>query len=171
MRKLLALFLLYGLAACQSESRSGQTSQRIELLTPNGDAIQTTLAISPAEQERGLSGKRADEFGADEGMLFFYPDEDERHFWMPDTYFDLDLFYMDKDLRITDIIRRLPHYVGRANPDLIPRARGVWARHVLELKSTSAVAQRLKTGDVLKWKGTHSLRETEERLRRSQTAN
>ncbi len=171
MRKLLALFLLCALAACQSESRSGKSAQRIELLTPSGDVIQTTLVVSASDQEKGLSGKRDDEFGADEGMLFFYLNEDERHFWMPDTYFDLDLFYMDKDLRITEIIRRLQHYVGRANPDLIPRARGVWARHVLEMKSTSAVAQRLKTGDVLKWQGTDSLKETEERLRRSPTVN
>ncbi len=171
MRKLLALLLLCGLAACQSESRTGRPSLRIELLTPGGEAIQTTLAIDPADQERGLSGKRENEFGADEGMLFFYLGDDERHFWMPDTYFDLDLFYLDKDLRITDIIRRLPHYVGRSNPELIPRARGVWARHVLEMKSTSGVAQRLKTGDILKWKGTPSLKETEDQLLQGPRSN
>ncbi len=169
MRKLLAFVLLFTLAACQSESRSGRTTRKIELVTPSGETIETTLALSPEEQERGLSGTRPGDFDDDEGVLFFYLDEDERHFWMPDTYFDLDLFYLDRDLKITDVVRRLPHYVGRVNPELIPRARGVWARHVLEMKSSSAIAQRLKTGDVLTWKADLSLKDTEAQIRREGT--
>lgn len=164
MRKLLSLILLLTLIACQSESRNSRNGldRKIELITPGGESIETTLAIDPKEQEKGLSGTKPEDFDEDEGMLFFYVGEDERHFWMPDTYFDLDLFYLDKDLKIIDIIRKLPHYIGRASPELIPRARGVWSRHVLEMKSSSAISQRLKIGDILKWKDETSLKETEE---------
>lgn len=170
MRKLLTLTLLFVLFACQSESRNSSDQQRplkaVELVTPAGDTIQTTLAIDPKAQEQGLSGVKPEDFEDDQGMLFFYIGDEERHFWMPDTYFDLDLFYLDKDLKVIDVIRKLPFYVGRANLDLVPRARGVWCRHTLEMKATSAIAQRLKLGDTLKWKGSATLQETEADVRK-----
>lgn len=170
MRKLIILALLFCLFACQSESRKSQDQlpvKMIELHTPQGEVIETTLAIDPASQEQGLSGVKDSDYSASQGMLFFYTADDERHFWMPDTYFDLDLFFLDKNLQIQDIIRKLPHYIGRANPQLIPRARGVWSRHVLEMKSTSEIAKKLKNGDVLKWKGDRSLEETEADAKKS----
>lgn len=171
MRKLLTLTLLFVLIGCQTESRISEDTQnpvkKVELITPSGDSIETRLAIGPKEQEIGLSGIKPEDFDEDEALLFFYLSDGERHFWMPDTYFDLDLFYLDKNLKITDIIRKLPHYVGRANPSLIPKARGVWSRHVLEMKSTSEIAQKLKIGDVLKWKGKLTLPETEEKIRKA----
>lgn len=170
MRKLLTISLLFVLFACQSESRNSTDLQHplkaVELVTPAGDTIQTTLAIDPKDQEQGLSGVKPEDFEDDQGMLFFYIGDEERHFWMPDTYFDLDLFYLDKDLKVIDIIRKLPFYIGRANLDLVPRARGVWCRHTLEMKATSAIAQRLKIGDTLKWKGKATLQETEEAVKK-----
>lgn len=172
MRKLIGLILLFTLMSCQSESRKriDQTNplKVVRLVTPSGETIETTLAITPAEQEQGLSGVKPEDFSDTQGMLFFYTQEDERHFWMPDTYFDLDLFYLDKDLKITSIIRKLPHYKGRANAHLIPRARGIWARHVLEMKSTSEVAKKLKEGDVLQWNGSLTLAETENLVRENE---
>lgn len=170
MIKFLTLTLLFVLFACQSESRkaidNGNPPQNIELVTPSGKVIETTLLITLKEQEQGLSGVKPEDFDDEQGMLFFYTSEDERHFWMPDTYFDLDLFYLDKNLIITDIIRKLPHYKGRANPNQIPRARGVWSRHVLEMKSSSNISQSLKMGDKLKWRGSLSLEETEARIKK-----
>lgn len=170
MRKLLTISLLFVLFACQSESRKSTDLQHplkaVELVTPAGNTIQTTLAIDPKDQEQGLSGVKPEDFEDDQGMLFFYVGDEERHFWMPDTYFDLDLFYLDKDLKVIDIIRKLPFYVGRANLDLVPRARGVWCRHTLEMKATSAIAQRLKLGDTLKWNGKATLQETEEAVKK-----
>jgi uncharacterized membrane protein (UPF0127 family) len=57
--------------------------------------IKTKLAFTPSEQEQGLSGIRPENFNNDQGMLFFYLEDGEKLFWMPDTYFNLDLFYLD----------------------------------------------------------------------------
>lgn len=169
MRKLIGLVLLLALTGCQSESRKRMDEnnpiKQVQLITPSGETIETTLAITPSEQEQGLSGVKPEDFSDNQGMLFFYTEDGERHFWMPDTYFDLDLIYLDKDLKVTDIVRKLPFYVGRANPELIPRARSVWARHVLEMKSYSRIANQLKEGEKLQWKGTKTLRETEDLVR------
>jgi uncharacterized protein len=165
MRKLLTLLLVLILSSCQSES---DPLKSVELHTPQGDVIKTSLVYKDKDQQQGLSGIRADDFEDDQGMLFFYLEESEKHFWMPDTYFDLDLFFLDSELKITDIIRRLPHYIGRAHPENIPRARGVWARHTLEMKASSAIAQKLKVGDQLRWKSSLSLTQTEAKIRADQ---
>lgn len=165
MRKFLTLALLFTLWNCQSVSDN--PLKKVELITPKGEKIKTTLAITEDDQNQGLSGVKAEDFDDDQGMLFFYLEDFEKYFWMPDTYFDLDLFYMDKDLKIIEIIRRAPHYVGRANPDLIPKLRGVWCRHVLEMKSTSEIAKALKIGDKLTWKSSLSLSETEAKVRQN----
>lgn len=165
MRKFLTLALLFTLWNCQSVSDN--PLKKVELVTPQGEKIKTTLAITADDQNQGLSGVKAEDFDDDQGMLFFYLEDFEKYFWMPDTYFDLDLFYMDKDLKIIEIIRRAPHYIGRANPDLIPKLRGVWCRHVLEMKSTSEIAKALKIGDKLSWKSSLSLSETEAKVRQN----
>lgn len=166
MRKLLTLSLLFLLTACQSESRSKTSPLKfVELITPQGEVIETTLAITPKEQEQGLSGVKPKDFSDSQGMLFYYLEDGDKYFWMPDTYFDLDLIYLDKDLKILDIIRKLPHYVGRANPNLIPKARPVWARHTLEMKASSPISQKLQIGDRLKWQNSISLEEADKIIR------
>ncbi len=151
MPKFLTLCLLILMVSCQSESR--RSASEVGLITPKGVTIKTRVAITMKEQEQGLSGMQPENFDDNEGMLFYYLDDGDKHFWMPDTYFDLDLFYLDKDLRILDIVRKLPHHKGRHNEDLIPRARGVWCRHTLEMKASSPLAAELKIGDQLQWKG------------------
>lgn len=165
MRKFATLLFILSLFACQScqlfRDSQSQNLRFVELSTKNGETIETTLVITDQDQEKGLSGTRSEDFSDNQGMLFFYLEESEKSFWMPDTYFDLDLFFLDKDLKVIDIIRKLPHYIGRANPELIPRARNIWSRHVLEMKSSSEIAQKIQMGDELKWKGKMSVEEIE----------
>lgn len=163
MRKFLTLLFLFILCSCQSESQD--PLKYLILKTPYGDSIKTSLVFSPKDMEQGLSGVKPEDFEEDQGMLFFYLEDGDKYFWMPDTYFDLDLIYLDKDLKITDIIRKLPHYVGRANPDLIPRARGVWSRHTLEMKAGSPISAKLKIGDRLIWESPLNLQETENKIK------
>lgn len=165
MRKLLTLLLVFILLGCQSVSRD--PLKKIELVTPSGEIIKTSLVYSDADQQIGLSGTKSEDFDEDEGMLFFYTEDGDKHFWMPDTYFDLDLIYTDKNLKILDIVRKAPHYIGRANSQLIPRIRGVWCRHTLEMKASSPISAKLKIGDQLTWKSGLSLSETEEKILQS----
>ena len=137
----------------------------IDLVTPKGDIIKTKLAITLSEQEQGLSGVRPEDFADNDGMLFYYLDDSDKYFWMPDTYFDLDLIYLDKDLKVVDIIRKLPYHKGRHNESLIPRARGVWCRHTLEMKASSPLAASIQIGDQLTWKGPTPYSEMDNKVR------
>lgn len=168
MRKFLTLLLLFLLCACQRESQRSslpEALRRVDLLTPQGGVIEARLVFTDKDQQQGLSGVKPQDFADNEGMLFFYLEEGEKNFWMPDTYFDLDIIYLDQNLNIVDIVRKLPHYRGRHNPHLIPRARPVWSRHALEMKSGSPISGKLKVGDQLQWKGQLSLEETEKQIR------
>ena len=170
MRKFLTLTLLFCFIACQSESQKETTPptfpSHTEILTPSGTVIKTRIALTWKDQEQGLSGVRPQDFDDDEALLFFNLEDAQRNFWMPDTYFDLDIFYLDQNLKILDIVRKLPHYIGRANPDLIPRARSVWGRHVFEMKAGSPVSSSLNIDDQLQWKNPMTLQQATEIAKR-----
>jgi uncharacterized membrane protein (UPF0127 family) len=165
MIKLLTLSLLFSLFSCQLGTDRFKHLNQIILKTPSGEEILTKLAINSAEQEQGLSGIKPEEFLDNEAMLFVYKNDGEKFFWMPDTYFEIDIFYLDKDLKILEIIRKLPFYIGRNNPELIPRARPVWSRHALEMKSSSSLSKKLNVGDQLKIKDENLNKEYKELLK------
>jgi uncharacterized membrane protein (UPF0127 family) len=139
-----------------------------EFVTPDNQEIKTRLALTLDEQIQGLSGIKDNEFDNDEGMLFYYLVDQEHAFWMPDTYFDLDIIYLDQHFKILDIVRKVPHYIGRQNPERIPRVRAVYSRHVLELKSSSEIAQKLKVGDLLRWNSPVTPQQIESKIRLGQ---
>lgn len=145
LNRILPIFFLTLVVACKDPVEKDPKSWGW-LVAPE-HKILVKLAISMDDQIKGLSGTRDQEWPDDQGMLFVYAEEGQRGFWMPDTYFDLDLIYFDKDFKIIDIDRKVPHFIGRFPQDRIPRARIVWARHVLEMKAKSQLSQKLKVGD------------------------
>lgn len=136
----------------------------VELKTPSGDVIRTSIAYKPDDQQQGLSGVRSEDFATDEGKLFFYFSEATRTFWMPNTFFALDVFYLDENLEIDRIVRDLPFYQGTSNED-IPRAPAVNSRHVLEMKADSEIANEINVGDSLDWQSSVSLENIEDLMR------
>lgn len=147
LNRILPILALTLLAACQDPVEKDPKNWGW-LVAPQ-DKILVKLAIDLKDQVKGFSGTRDADWPDDHGILFLYSEDGPRAFWMPDTYFDLDLFFIDASLKVIDVERKVPHFIGRFPDESIPRIRSVWARHVLELKSKSAVSQRLKVGDQL----------------------
>ncbi len=164
MIKFLTLCFLFLMASCQSRD----PMKYAELITKDGQTIDTTLAITAAEHEKGLSGTQSADWDEDQGMLFYYLEDSELSFWMPDTYFDLDIFYLDKDLKVVDVVRKVPHFVGKTPYANIPRVRAVWARHVLEMKAGSKISDSIKVGDSLRWQSQLTLPQIESKIRQQQ---
>lgn len=128
----------------------------------SGEVLKTYLAIGEELQSQGLSGVKPEDFGDDEAMLFVYDSEGLRRFWMPDTYFNLDIFFLDHALRVIDIERNMPAHPGKQEPPKIAQTRTIRAWHVLEIKSSSALARKVKIGDQLKFESReYSLAEKE----------
>lgn len=180
----MAIFFLSTLISCgQSRSNSSPSSlesnqdttstdtpttkdplKYVELISPESQKIRSSIASTPAEHTKGLQGVRDNEFAEDEGKLFFYLNTATRSFWMPNTYFNLDIIYLDENLKIINIVWNIPHYNGTVNSE-IPRAPAITSRHVLEMKAGSVISSRLKIGDSLGWRSSLSLEQTELKIR------
>jgi uncharacterized membrane protein (UPF0127 family) len=159
IKNLLQLLILCSLMQACFASNNDSTFKRKNyksgtITLSTGDTLKTYLAIGEDLQSQGLSGVQPEHFGDDESMLFVYETEGLRRFWMPDTYFNLDIFFLDHLLRVIDIERNMPAHPGRAEPPKIARSRTIRAWHVLEIKSSSPHARKVKIGDQLKFEST-----------------
>lgn len=147
-QKLTLIFLLGFLTSCFNTSLSGPSAPSPQLILPSGQIIELELAMTPQEQERGLSGRASESFPPDRGMLFIYQESDFRQFWMPDTYFDLAIIFLDENFRVIALENPVPHHPSRREP--VPRTSTYWSRHVLEMRSDSPWVSELKVGAQLK---------------------
>lgn len=146
-----------------TETPQSNPLEEVDLVSPSGDSVQTSIAYTKDDQLEGLQNVQDSEFAENEGKLFFYLNDSARTFWMPNTYFNLDIIYLDEDMKIVDIVWNMPHYTGDNNED-IPRAPTITSRHVLEMKAGSPISSSLKIGDTLKWNSSLTLDETESQI-------
>lgn len=152
--KLMLFLLVLGTSlSCESDSASHiKAYDKKELLLPSGEIVTTYIARSVDEQKRGLSKINPEDFKDNEGMFFTGDKIKHRQFWMPEVYFDLDLFFLSKDLYVLDVQRNLKSHRERFPESEVPRSKTVLSVHVLELKSTSPLAKKIEQGMLLKWK-------------------
>lgn len=80
------------------------------------DTIVAEVARTQQERSRGLMYR--EELADDAGMLFIFPDNSVRGFWMQNTYIPLDIAFLDPSFRIVDIQQMEPmttdQHAGRA---------------------------------------------------------
>jgi len=132
---------------------------KYEILNSKNSRLTLRLAITRDEHQKGLSGLKPHEFKENEGMLFINESMDERKFWMPDTYFNLDIIFLDKNLKIVGIEKNVPFHPGFIEPPVIFKTKSYIAQYILETKAGAPFSKNLKIGDVLKWKGPSALSE------------
>lgn len=118
--------------------------------TSSDELIKLSVADEEKEHNLGLSFVQPEDFGEDEGKIFLYQKDEYRTFWMKNTFFDLDIFYLDKDFKVLNVVRDLPYYEGSISSQ-IPRAPSIKSRHVLEMKSSSPIADSIHIGEQLRW--------------------
>ncbi len=152
----------------QAVSTAKEIVRFVELELPSGESLKTQLAITMEEQTQGLSGIQDKDFADNEAMLFIYLEDSPKRFWMPDTYFDLDIFFLDNEMVVIDVDRQVKHHPGRENLNSVARTRAIYCRHVLEIKSSSKLAQQLRPGMKLKWPANPPLWQIERDIRQSQ---
>lgn len=146
------LFLFFSCSGPKQKVTSQYLSSlvSVQLLTPKQVSLNTYIALSEFEQMKGLSGTKPESFIDTDAMLFFNENDQTRSFWMPDTYFNLDIFFLDKNFKVLFLERDVPHHPGRENLESVYRTGHYNCRHVLELKHSS-VSQSINVGDKLEW--------------------
>lgn len=97
-----ALLLLLAALACVACAQGGREApptpfERLPQvdLTLGETRIRARVVTTFADRRRGLGGVR--HLGADEGMLFVYPDLDRRQFWMRGCLIALDIAFLGAD--------------------------------------------------------------------------
>jgi len=130
MRLLLCVLMLITFTACASGDPS------VEL---GGKTFAVEIADTSEKQALGLMFR--DNMEADKGMLFIFPNEAPRSFWMKNTRIPLDIMYFDKELKMVSIsadtppckVTRCPSYPSKGP-----------AMYVLELNA--GMASKLGVG-------------------------
>lgn len=96
---ILFLLLFVSFVGCNNSAPGEDNTWNIEV---GGQIIQVEVADSPEELEMGLSYR--DTLAVDHGMLFVFPSERRRVFWMKGCNFNIDLAYIESDGTISEII-------------------------------------------------------------------
>lgn len=141
LKKIQALsFFLLLFFACDNKADS------LTLQTENPDGskspkIQVELAYEEATRTKGLMYRKT--MAEDEGMLFLFPFEAERAFWMKNTYLALDIIYFDREFKVVSISKNArPHTTT-------PRKSDGMAQYVLEVNAGLADKWGLTKGSKL----------------------
>ena len=135
---------------------------------PEGKSVELKLALTKEEHTQGLSGLKSKYFKSTSAMLFVNTEMGARRFWMPDTYFNLDIIFLDQNLKVVGIERNVLCHPGRNEPPAIYKTDTYQAQFVLETKAGVIFSKKLKKDDQLKFIGSESLSEIVLKTRRLQ---
>lgn len=127
-------FFLSGATACAAKNSF------VEL---KGQRFSVELAETREKQALGLMFR--DSMPVDHGMLFVFPNEAPRSFWMKNTLIPLDIMYFSAERKLVSVANAKPCRVEQcpAYPSEGP------AKYVLELNSGRASELGLEAGDVM----------------------
>lgn len=139
-----------------------------KIQNPHGVSVELDLALTRAQHTQGLSGLKSKDFSDSRGMLFVNESVGPRRFWMPDTYFNLDIIFLDPNLKIVGIEKNVPAHPGNLRPASIYKTGTYAAQFVLETRAGAAFGKNLKKHDQLKFIGPTSLSEITLKIRQQQ---
>lgn len=133
------------------DNRVTQASLTFE--NPDGSRspiLSAEIAQTSSQRSMGLMYRRT--LGENNAMLFIFPNEEERAFWMHNTYVELDIIFLDKDLKVVSIQKR-------ATPmtDSSRKSFGK-AQYVLEVCGGSSDKWGIVKGSLLNPQSLHSIR-------------
>ena len=100
------------------------------------------LEIAATEPMQQLGLMRRNSMPADHGMIFVFPDERDRGFWMKDVRFGLFIVFMDHDGRVVSTAH-MRSYDQTTTPSNGP------IQYAIELNDDQEQACGVKPGDVL----------------------
>jgi len=81
-------------------------SQDTAAIKLGGQTYSVEVAASNEARKKGLMYRK--NLDKNKGMLFVYPEEKQRHFYMKNTFIPLDIAFINKDKTIIDIQQMKP---------------------------------------------------------------
>jgi len=96
---------------------------------------------------KGLSGIKRKQLKTNQGAIFIYKEVGLRSFWMPDTYFDLAIIFLDENLSVKHVEKKASAHPGRKEPPMIYRTKSFPAKYVIEIPAENPLIFSLSPGD------------------------
>jgi len=144
------LLLLFVAVFCPALACSdSRASVVVQLRNPDASSspeISAELATTGSQRQLGLMYRK--KMAEKHGMLFIFPAEKERSFWMKNTYLELDMIFLDRSLRVVSIIHRATPLTLTPRPSVLP------ASYVLEVGGGLAKKWGVVQGSTLDVQGT-----------------
>jgi uncharacterized membrane protein (UPF0127 family) len=150
----LPVLLLFFSAACVSQSAPPAAGNHLDASAKSDATIpvvvqsergpvtfQAEVVDTPAARQRGLMFREY--LPEATGMLFVFPSESPRSFWMRNTLIPLDMIFVKADKTILGIVENTEPKTDR------PRSVPGSSQFVLELSGGSASRYRLQSGQNL----------------------
>jgi len=100
--------------------------------------LDVEIADTPATEQRGLMYRT--KLGENKGMIFVWPSESRRTFWMHNTCLPLDMLFLAKDGTVVGLLEQVPTLNDRARSVRCPAA------YVLEVNAGWTRRHGLKPG-------------------------
>ena len=145
MRRSLAVLCLSAVAAmsaCASSPPSENGGPNTPAVVLRGHSLSVEIAADDASRAHGLMDRTS--MPAGHGMLFVFPDDMVRTFWMKDTLIPLDMLFLDARHQVVTVLHDVPPC--RADPcPVYPSTQP--ARYVLELNGGAAARLDVQVGD------------------------
>jgi len=109
------------------------------------DLVSVNVEIAETEEARtqGLMGR--DRMAEEEGMLFIFPDQQFRSFWMANTPLPLDILFVNEAGTIVTIQRNTVPYSEESIPSTAP------ARYVIEVNAGFCDRHGIREGLNVHW--------------------
>lgn len=118
----------------------------LSVIAPDG-TLKTTFEIEFAQGEYetslGLMYRKTME--ANRGMLFIFSEEEERSFWMKNTYIPLDIVYINAQKQIVSIFKNAKPLDESSCPSNAP------AMYALELNAGTCEKLGIQVGDTINY--------------------
>lgn len=106
--------------------------------------IKVEIADSPSERKKGLMYR--ENLPIDEGMLFIFPKQDYRGFWMKNTLIPLNMIFVDSEGKITNIEKAVPE-PNTSEENLKIYKSDLPVKYVIETNSSFVQKENVEEGD------------------------
>lgn len=107
--------------------------------------IEIEIADNEEERNRGLMQRAS--MKENRGMLFIFPDEQVRSFWMMNTFISLDIIFLNEKREIVKI-----HHDTKPFKYEISYESGKPAKYVVEVNAGFTKKHNIKEGDKIIWR-------------------
>ena len=104
------------------------------------------VEVAETQEKQALGLMFRDSMADDHGMLFIFPAESMRSFWMKNTRIPLDIFYFDAELKLVSVSENTPPCRSSRCPGYPSTGP---AKYVLELNAGKAAELGAQSGDAL----------------------